>query len=286
MQYAIKMKDVTKTLGDFKIDLKNLRIPKGYITGFIGPNGAGKSTTIKLIMDLIKADTGQIDLLGYDHENEGKAARERIGFVYAENIYYENLNVCSIGNLVNIFYPKWDKDKFDSLCRDFKLPLQKKVKDLSTGMKVKLSLAVALSHNADLIILDEPTSGLDPVVRLEILDLLYDIIQDQEKTILFSTHILADLEKIADYIIFINDGRLLIQDSKNYLLENYNLIKGPLQLLDSEMRNLLIGYTERESGFAGLSEDAKIFQEIYGDKVLIEPASLEDIMIYHLKGDN
>lgn len=201
MQYAIKMKDVTKTLGDFKIDLKNLRIPKGYITGFIGPNGAGKSTTIKLIMDLIKADTGQIDLLGYDHENEGKAARERIGFVYAENIYYENLNVCSIGNLVNGFYPKWDKDKFDSLCRDFKLPLQKKVKDLSTGMKVKLSLAVALSHNADLIILDEPTSGLDPVVRLEILDLLYDIIQDQEKTILFSTHILADLEKIADYII-------------------------------------------------------------------------------------
>lgn len=134
-----------------------------------------------------------------------------------------------------------------------------------------------------MFILDEPTSGLDPLVRVEILDLLYDIIQNQEKSILFSTHILSDLEKIADYIIFINDGTILIQDTKDNLLDKYCLIKGPSHLLDSDTQSLLIGYTEKGTGFVGLSEQAITFQELFGDKVLIEPATLEDITVFHLK---
>ncbi|AMB93617.1 ABC transporter ATP-binding protein [Aerococcus sanguinicola] len=269
MTYAIELSNVSKNLGDFRIDQMNLQIPKGYITGFIGPNGAGKSTTIRLIMDLVKADAGDIKILGLDHQEAGKAARDRIGFVYPENVFYENLTVAATGQVVGGFYAKWDKDTFRQLCQDFCLPLKKQVKDLSTGMKVKLSLAVALSHHADLIILDEPTSGLDPLVRSEVLDLLYDLIQDQDKTVLFSSHITSDLEKIADYVVLIQDGRL---------------VKGASDLLDADTRPLLAGLRESSTGFVGLTQEADTFRELYGEKVLIEPASLEEIMVYSLKG--
>lgn len=284
MTDAIKLSNVSKRWDDFAIEDMNLQIPKGYITGFIGPNGAGKSTTIQLIMDLVKLDRGKIELLGRDHQQAGKAARDRIGFVYAENVFYENLTVEAIGRVVSPFYAKWEMDRFHQLCRDFDLPLAKKVKALSTGMKVKLALAVALSHNADLIILDEPTSGLDPLVRSEILDFLYELIQDQEKTVFFSSHIISDLEKIADYIVLIQDGRILMDEAKDDLLDRYRLVKGPTALLDADTRPLLSGLTETRAGFSGLTQEAASFQELFGDQVLIEPASLEEIMVYSLKG--
>ncbi|MDK6234226.1 phenol-soluble modulin export ABC transporter ATP-binding protein PmtA [Aerococcus sanguinicola] len=284
MTDAIELINVSKNLGDFRIDQMNLQIPKGYITGFIGPNGAGKSTTIRLIMDLVKADAGEIKILGLDHQEAGKAARDRIGFVYPENVFYENLTVEAIGKVVGGFYSKWDKGIFRQLCQDFSLPAKKKVKDLSTGMKVKLSLAVALSHHADLIILDEPTSGLDPLVRSEILDLLYDLIQDQNKTVFFSSHITTDLEKIADYVVLIQDGRIVMDEAKDDLLDRFRLVKGATDLLDADTRSLLAGLKETSAGFVGLTQEADTFCELYGDKVLIEPASLEEIMVYSLKG--
>ncbi|KAA9300756.1 MULTISPECIES: ABC transporter ATP-binding protein [Aerococcus] len=257
MTDAIKLSNVSKRWDDFAIEDMNLQIPKGYITGFIGPNGAGKSTTIQLIMDLVKLDRGQIELLGRDHQQAGKSARDRIGFVYAENVFYENLTVEAIGRVVGPFYAKWETDRFHQLCQDFDLPLAKKVKALSTGMKVKLALALALSHNADLIILDEPTSGLD---------------------------LISDLEKIADYIVLIQDGRILMDEAKDDLLDRYRLVKGPTALLDADTRPLLSGLSETRAGFSGLTQEAASFQELFGDQVLIEPASLEEIMVYSLKG--
>ncbi|MDK8503201.1 ABC transporter ATP-binding protein [Aerococcus sp. UMB1112A] len=284
MTDAIELKNVSKHLGDFRIDQMNLQIPKGYITGFIGPNGAGKSTTIRLIMDLVKLDAGAIKIFGMDHQEAGKTARDRIGFVYPENVFYENLTVEAIGKVVGGFYSKWDMSKFRQLCQDFSLPPRKKVKDLSTGMKVKLSLAVALSHHADLIILDEPTSGLDPLVRSEILDLLYDLIQDQNKTVFFSSHITTDLEKIADYVVLIQDGTIVMDEAKDDLLDRFRLVKGASDLLDADTRPLLAGLKETSAGFVGLTQEADTFHELYGDKLLIEPASLEEIMVYTLKG--
>lgn len=282
-KYAIEFNNINKTFKDFSIDDLNLKVNKGYITGFIGPNGAGKSTCINLIMDLIKPDNGSINILGYDHIQEGQMARENIGFVYAENVFYDHLSVETTGKTIGKFYKNWNQHAYNHFIEQFKLPANKKVKNLSTGMKVKLFLSVALSHGAELIILDEPTSGLDPIVRSEILDILYDIIQDEAKTILFSSHITNDLEKIADYIVLINDGQIIIDYNKNDILNTYRLVKGSIELLDNDLRPLLIGLEEKNTGFTGLTKEGQTFEEIFGDNIIIEPASLEDIMVRTIK---
>jgi len=283
MKNAITIENLSKNFNGFTLNNLNLSIPKGYITGFIGPNGAGKSTTINLIMDLIKADAGKINILGFDHDKEGYLAREQIGFVYAENVFYDHLSVQKTGQLVSSFYRNWSNHVFLDLCKKFDLPLDKKVKKLSTGMKVKLFLAIALSHDADLIILDEPTSGLDPLVRSEILTLLYEIILNEDKTIFFSSHITTDLEKIADYIIFINQGEIIMQGEKDEIMASYCIVKGPVNLLNQDTRSLLLGTNEHSGGFVGLTKEAKTFKELFGEEVLIEPATLEDIMVFSLK---
>lgn len=169
----------------------------------------------------------------------------------------------------------------------FQLPENSKIKvsQLSTGMKVKLSLAIALSHHADLIILDEPTSGLDPIVRRELLDILHTVIQNEEKTVLFSTHIIQDIEKIADYVVFLNKGRVVCSQTKEKLLERYKLIKGPIEILDEELKNLFVDLRETNVGFEGLTLNHEIFNELFGSKIIIEAATLEDIMVHTVKGE-
>lgn len=283
-EYAIEMSDIKKSFKDFTIENFNLKIEKGFITGFIGPNGSGKTTTIKLIMNLIKPENGSIKIFGKDIRNNEEEIKERIGFVYAENTYYDHLTVKQTGDLIAPFYKKWDTNVFLSYVTLFQLPKDKKVKKLSTGMKVKLSLAIALSHSADLIILDEPTSGLDPIVRSEVLNILYEIIQDENKTVLFSSHITSDLDKIADTIAFINDGKLVFNQAKDDVLLKYKIVKGPSSILDNELKSLLISYHETSVGFEGLSFNYKTFEELFGNQVLIEPASLEEIVVYIVKG--
>ena len=283
-EYAIEMSDIKKSFKDFTIENFNLKIEKGFITGFIGPNGSGKTTTIKLIMNLIKPENGSIKIFGKDIRNNEEEIKERIGFVYAENTYYDHLTVKQTGDLIAPFYKKWDTNVFLSYVTLFQLPKDKKVKKLSTGMKVKLSLAIALSHSADLIILDEPTSGLDPIVRSEVLNILYEIIQDDHKTVLFSSHITSDLDKIADTIAFINDGKLVFNQAKDDVLLKYKIVKGPSSILDNELKSLLISYHETSVGFEGLSFNYKTFEELFGNQVLIEPASLEEIVVYIVKG--
>lgn len=284
MNYILEVNNLRKEFKNFTLNNINFKLEPGYIMGFIGPNGAGKSTTIKLIMNLLKADSGEIKVFGLDHKKHEKEVKNRIGFVYDENYYYEDLTIAQMKSIVASFYSKWDDHTFNYYINEFNLDPKAKIKTLSKGMKMKFSLAVALSHNADLIIMDEPTSGLDPVFRREILDILYNVIQDESKSIFFSTHITTDLEKIADYITFINKGSVVFSKTKDEVLEKYKVVKGGLNLLDNETRKQFVGLRETNVGFEGLTDNEENVKRIFGEEVLIERATLEDIMVYTVRG--
>lgn len=284
MDYILEVKDLRKEFKNFTLDDISFKLEPGYIMGFIGPNGAGKSTTIKLIMNLLKKDGGEIKIFGKDHVKYEKEIKDRIGFVYDENYYYEDLTINQMKSIVAPFYSRWDNNQFNYYIKEFDLNPRVKIKTLSKGMKMKFSLAIALSHHAELIIMDEPTSGLDPVFRREILDILYNIIQDDTKSIFFSTHITTDLEKIADYITFINEGKVVFSKSKDEILESYAIVKGGTDLLDENTRKQFIGLRETKVGFEGLTDNLNNIKSTFGNKVLIEKASLEDIMVYSVRG--
>lgn len=283
MAYIFEIKDLRKDFKNFSLKNISFNLEYGYIMGFIGPNGAGKTTTIRLMMNLLKKDKGYIKIFGKDHIRYEKEIKDRIGFVYDENYYYEHLSIKQMKNIVAPFYSQWDDKQFDYYIREFDLNPRAKIKTLSQGMKMKFSLAIALSHKADLIIMDEPTSGLDPVFRREILDILYSIIQDDKKSIFFSTHITTDLEKVADYITFINKGEIVFSKTKDEILENYALVKGGSDLLDRDNRQEFIGLRETGVGFEGLVANGKEMGKRFGDKILVEKPSLEDIMFYSVR---
>lgn len=280
----LEVRNLTKKFEKFSLDNISFKLEPGYIMGFIGPNGAGKSTTIKLIMNLLKKDSGEIKIFGMDNVKYEKEIKQRIGFVYEEPYYYENLTLRQMKNIIAPFYTEWDDKQFTKYIGDFGLDLDKKIKELSKGMKTKFSLALALSHNADLIIMDEPTSGLDPVFRREILDILYNIIQDEKKSIFFSTHITTDLEKIADYITFIDKGKIVFSKSIDEVFDSYRVVKGGNDLLDWHIRQEFIGLRTTKVGFEGLTDNPEKFQKILGDQIIVERASLEDIMFYTIRG--
>ncbi|WP_352405152.1 ABC transporter ATP-binding protein [Sporanaerobacter acetigenes] len=284
MDYILEVNNLRKKFKKFTLKDISFKLEPGYIMGFIGPNGAGKSTTIKLIMNLLKLDGGEIKVFGLDHKKHEKEIKDRIGFVYDENYYYEDLTIKQMKNIVASFYSKWDDATFNDYIEQFDLDPKSKIKTLSKGMKMKFSLAVALSHNADLIIMDEPTSGLDPVFRREILDILYNVIQDETKSIFFSTHITTDLEKIADYITFINKGSIVFSETKDEVLENYSVVKGGTDLLDRDTKKEFIGLKETNVGFEGLTNNKDEVKRLFGEQVLIERATLEDIMFYTVRG--
>jgi ABC-2 type transport system ATP-binding protein len=279
MNKILDIQNVSKDFEGFKLDNINFSLDKGYIMGFIGPNGAGKTTTIRLIMNLLKKNSGDIKIFGMDNVSDEVAIKDRIGFVYEESYFYEHLTVKKMKEIIAPFYSRWDDNKFDEYCDIFGLLPKKKIKDLSKGTKMKFSLAIALSHNAELLILDEPTSGLDPVFRDKLMDILREEIQDENKSILFSTHITSDLEKIADYITFINNGKIVFTDQKDKLLENYKIIKGDANILSTEIKNELLGVKENKFGFEALCnvEKQSIFSQF---EVVTEKPSLEQMMVY------
>lgn len=282
MSNILSLNNVSKHYDNFQLDNINLNLEPGYIMGFIGPNGAGKSTTIKLIMNLIKANEGHIEIFGKDHIKHEKEIKDRIGFVYDDNHFYETLSIKENKSIIAPFYSKWDEKAFNTYLRDFNLDPKKKIKDLSKGMKMKFSLAIALSHHAELIIMDEPTSGLDPVFRSEILDILGDVIQDEQKSIFFSTHITTDLDKIADYITFLNDGKIVFSDVKEDILNSYHLVKGGMNELSADKKSSLIGCRTNAFGFEGLTKSPDAFR---GSQFMLEKPSLEDIMVYTVRGN-
>ncbi|MDR4887416.1 ABC transporter ATP-binding protein [Fredinandcohnia sp. QZ13] len=283
MENVVEFTNVTKKFKDFSVKNFDLQVKQGFVTGFIGANGAGKSTTIKMMMNLLRPDAGEIKLFGLDYMNHEKAIKERIGFVYDGNVFFEGLNLKDIKRIVAPAYKHWDDTLFYQFIEKFELPLNKAMKTFSKGMQMKASLAVALSHHAELIIMDEPTAGLDPIFRRELLDLLQELMIDGNRTIFFSTHITTDLDRIADYIAFIQGGELVFNQSIHDVAENYALVKGGLDLLDRDTEKAFIHVHRASTGFEALTDNIKAVKNIFGDSVAIDRASLEDIM-YYLKG--
>ncbi|MGG4398158.1 ABC transporter ATP-binding protein [Paenibacillus thiaminolyticus] len=281
---AIELRNLTKTYPEFTVDQVSLDVKQGYITGLIGPNGVGKSTLIKMMIGLIRPDSGSIKILGCDMPNQEIDIKQRIGIVSDDCFYYEHLTIRDTKRMIAPFYKKWNEKKFNSYLEQFELSPKKKIKELSKGMKVKLSLAVALSHEAELLIMDEPTSGLDPVFRRELLDLLADMMQDERNSIIFSTHITTDLDRIADYIAFINRGKLVFNEAKDEVLDRYAIVKGDSQLLDSDIRNKFVGIRETAVGFEGLVDNRQEVAQLFGNYAVFEKPSLEEIIYFTTKG--
>ncbi|MCA1040046.1 ABC transporter ATP-binding protein [Bacillus infantis] len=283
MENVVEFKNVAKEFKSFSIKDINFQVKQGFITGFIGGNGAGKSTTIKMMMNLLKPDQGEIKIFGLDYKTHEKDIKERIGFVYDGNVFYEGMNLKDIKRIVGPAYKRWDDRMFYQYVEQFELPLNKAIKTFSKGMQMKASLAIALSHHAELIIMDEPTSGLDPIFRREMLDLLQELMLDDRRTIFFSTHITTDLDRIADYIAFLQNGRLVFNQSVHEVAENYALVKGGLELLDRDTEKAFVHIHRASTGFEALTDNIELVNNTFGHSVVVEQASLEDIM-YYMKG--
>ncbi|HDX9587798.1 TPA: ABC transporter ATP-binding protein [Bacillus pseudomycoides] len=280
----LKLQNVCKDYQGFSIRNVSFTLPRGYIMGFIGANGSGKSTTIKMIMNLVKRNSGEIHIFGKDNQKHEKEVKQNIGFVYDENHYYEDLTCEQMKRIVAPLYKKWDEAQYESYMERLQVPKNKKIKQLSKGMKMKYAIAMALSHHAELIIMDEPTAGLDPVVRSELLDILQEIVMEEEISVLFSTHITTDLEGIADYITFINEGEIVFTGEKDELLENYIIVKGSNDLLDKEGKELFIGLRKNKYGFEGLAREKQAVVDWFGQEVVLEKPTLDDIIVYTAKG--
>lgn len=278
MESAIKISNLSKKYSDFSLDNISIELPKGCIMGFIGENGAGKSTTIKLILDLIHRDNGNITVLGKDNKKELILIKENIGVVMDECFFPENISAKNINLIMKNIYKTWDEKKFTKLVKNFNLPENKIVKEYSKGMKMKLSIAVALSHDSKLLILDEATSGLDPIVRDEILDVFLEFIQNEEHSIFISSHIISDLEKVCDYITFIHKGKIIFSETKDSLLENYGILKCSLEDFKNIDKSIVKGSRKNSFGV-----EALVLQDKIKGNYVIDKASIEDIMLFIVK---
>jgi len=281
MENILEIKSLKKVYNNFTLKDVSFNLPYGYIMGLIGPNGAGKTTIIKLIMNLIKRNSGEIKVFGKDNIKSEVEIKSKIGFVYDIPPFYEHLSLSQNKAIVSQFYSDWNDQLFGRYAKEFEINLKSKFKTLSRGMKMKFQLALALSHNAYFIILDEPTSGLDPVFRRELLEIFSELIQDEKKAILFSTHITSDLERIADFVTFIKDGDIVFSESKDLILESWGIVKGGKELLGTEVESLFHGIRKHEYGFEALTPYVKEIKQKFGKTtVSIEKPTLEDIMFF------
>lgn len=277
---AIELNKVNYSDHNFQLKNVSFEVPRGFVTGFIGANGAGKTTVIRLIMDLMQCDSGSISILGDSMINNPIDLKNKIGFVYSETYFNEKWSIKKLESIISPFYKKWDKDLFQHYLHKFKLPYKQKINQFSTGMKMKLSLAIAFSHHSELFVLDEPTSGLDPIVRNEVLEIIQQELIDEEKTVLISTHIISDLEKIADYLVYIRDGEIILNDSLEDLINQFKIVKGFNEDLDNELEDLLIYKESRRTGYKALTQYASTFKELFGSQIEIQNPSIEELMIY------
>lgn len=275
----LKVQGLNKKYEKFQLKDVSFSLDKGYIMGFIGANGAGKTTTLKSLLNMVKADSGSIEMFGEDFYSNEISIKQKLGFMFGGTDYYSNSKLSKITDVVKRFYINWDDAVFNSYMKRFGLDEDKKLKELSHGMRVKYSLVLALSHNAKLFLLDEPTSGLDPIARDDLLELFQELVEDGDKSIFFSTHITSDLEKCADYITYINDGEIIESKSKDELLNAYRLVKGSLENL-KQIKSRLIAYKISSFGFTGLikSENLNI-----DSNLILDSPNIEDIMIYYAK---
>ncbi|MHB8062480.1 MAG: ABC transporter ATP-binding protein [Ruminiclostridium sp.] len=280
---SLKIKDLSKEYEGFSLKNLSFALPQGYIMGLIGPNGAGKTTTIKLMLNMLKKTVGEITILGLDSVADQNKIKESIGAVFDANYFVQDWTVKEVERYIGIFYSTWDSSKFKAMIDRFGLNPNKKVKELSRGMQMKLMLSCAFSHDAKLLILDEPTSGLDPVARDELLDILLEFISDGQRSVLFSTHITSDLDKIADYITFINNGELIYTGAKDEFVDSFRLVKGGKNDITTEQEKKIMGIRKYSTGFEGLIKagDIRSFSNLN-----CEAVSIDEIIVFTSKGGN
>lgn len=284
MENCLEIKNVSKIYEGFKLNNISLNIPKGCIMGLIGENGAGKSTLMKLVLNLISKNEGTINIFGLDNIKDDKKIKEKIGVVLDESFFYEGLNVSEINKIMSNIYKNWDSNCFFQYLKKFNIPERKNIKEFSRGMKMKLNISVALSHDAKLLILDEAMSGLDPIVRSEVLDVFMDFIQDEERSILISSHITSDLEKVADYITFIHNGKIMVSKSKDEFLEEYGLLKCGVKDIENISPDDIISYRNNGFGCEVLVGNKNKVKLKYPEYVM-DNVSLDDIMLFYVRGN-
>lgn len=284
MENILEIKNLSKKYNGFELKNVSIELPKGMIMGFIGENGAGKTTTIKSILNVINRDSGEIKIFGLDNKENERKIKEDIGVVLDDSFLSEYLNPSDLNKIMKNIYKNWDEKLYFKYIEDFKLPKEKISKEYSSGMKMKLKIAVALAHHPKLLILDEPTSGLDPVARNEILDIFQEFIQDEEHGIFVSSHITSDLEHIADYITFINNGEIIFTKTRDELLENYGIVKCSEEQFKKIDKKDYIKYKKNRYEYDVLIENKYEFKKNY-DICVIDRPSLEDIMLIYIKGE-
>ena len=284
MENNIELQNVSKKYKDFELRNISFNVPQGCIVGLIGENGAGKTTTIKSILNITKSE-GTIKVFGKDSVKNEKEIKEETGVVLDDSFLSDYLTAKQVNSIMKDFYKTWNEEKYMNLLKQFNLPADKLIKDFSSGMKMKLKIATAISHNPKLLILDEPTSGLDPVVRNEIIDTFRKYIEEDEtRAILLSTHITTDLEHISDYIVFIEKGRMIFNLPTNELLENYGIVKCSKQDFTRLDKKDYITYKNSKYQYEVLINNKNGIRNKYGITTIDKP-SIEDIMLFYIKGE-
>ncbi len=280
MMELLEVKNLSKHYKNFDLKDISFTLPKGYIMGYVGANGSGKTTTLNLITGILKCTEGGVRIDGLSHEEDARAYKEKIGYVGDESYFPDHFKIKHIRAILKDFYPTFSEDKFDGFIRDWNLPEKKPIKDFSRGMKVMLMFASVLARDTKLLVLDEATNGLDPVMRTEVLKLLQEYVMNGERSVIFSTHILSDLEQIADYIYFIHGGRTVLYDAKDELIESFLLVKGESAKIPPALKKELIGMEENAYGFEAILPSEKA--ELLGNAFLFEKPTIDQIVIHYI----
>ncbi len=283
MDDILKVENMNKSYGDFSLTDVAFTLPEGCITGFIGINGAGKTTTLRTLLGLTKKDSGDIQFFGLEMEKNEKQIKDRIGIVLDDGCFYDELSLAEMKSIISPAYTAWSEQDFRRYMDMFSLDPKQKINTLSKGMKMKYALTLALSHNAELLIMDEPTSGLDPLIRSQLLKVLTDYMENGGKGVFFSTHITSDLDKIADMLIMIDNGRIIFQEEKDFLLDTYRIVKGDAKALTGDVRKFFLSISETAFGFTGVTKQIAEVQSFFPDAITERP-TIEDIMLANIGG--
>ena len=281
---ALTITGLTKRYRDFTLDNVSFNVPYGAVVGFVGENGAGKSTTLKAVLGLIEKDAGTISILGTQEQDIDFVIRNKVGVVFDGNNLPERMTPKQLSDFLTNIFISWDKDKYLSMLDELSLPTNRKIKTFSKGMKMKLAIVAALSQNPELLIMDEPTSGLDPVVRDDILNMILDYVQEDKHSVLISSHITSDLEKIADYIVFIHKGKVIFDKNKDDLIRHYGMIKCDTEQFEAIGKENVISYRKQGNKLEILISDRNAMQMKYPN-IPVVPATIDDIMLFYIKGE-
>lgn len=285
MDNILEVNGLVKRYPAFSLDSVSFSLPEGCVTGFIGANGAGKTTTIRSILNLAHKDAGTIKIFGLDAKEHEKEIKDRIGIIMDGSYFYNDLSMRDMKSIIAPAYSKWSDADYQSYMDKFDLDPKQKISTLSSGMRMKYALVLALSHQAELLIMDEPTSGLDPLVRSQFLEIIKEYMKNGGKGVFFSTHITSDLDKIADMLILINGGKIIFQRNKDDLLDMFRTVKGNTAALNDQNKKLIRGLRVSAFGFTGITDQIPEIKKEIPD-VLLEKATIEDIMLAYIGGDN